>query len=196
MLACERGHNRLVQLLILYGADVNFAANNTYYNLLDRAAVNCDVTTVKALLDDPSVVAGQGIKTVDSLGSALYYASYNCIEMVELLLDYGAPIDYEVARERVLFRAIHEQQNDIVALLIERGADLYLKDVYGKTALQHSLKKKYDDITKLIIQHGDLSKLVDDKTAPLLVKYTDRQMMRQVKRQRVQQLIDNPSLLL
>ena len=107
------------------------------------------------------VAAGAKLCVVDVAGySALHYASYNCHErIVELLLDgkfegKGADIDLQTTHDSYspLVLATICNREGIVRLLLERGADMTLRDRYGRTAL--SLAKYNPAIRALLGAHG------------------------------------------
>jgi hypothetical protein len=75
---------------------------------------------------------------------------------VERLLERGASPDAEGIDfiDRAIVVASSEGHRDIVALLVEHGADVNLRDSSGHTALYWARAKGYDDISQLLIQAG------------------------------------------
>jgi hypothetical protein len=75
---------------------------------------------------------------------------------VERLLERGASPDAEGIDfiDRAIVVASSEGHRDIVALLIEHGADVNLRDSSGHTALYWARAKGNEDISQLLVQAG------------------------------------------
>ena len=121
-----------------------------------RAAIDGDEKRVREL-----IAAGAKLGVVDGVGySALHYASDTGHErIVELLLDgkyegKGANIDLQTPARgwsSLILATIYDREA-VVRLLLERGADMTLRDRYGRTAL--SLAKYNPAIRALLGAHG------------------------------------------
>ena len=60
-------------------------------------------------------------------------------------------------RETPLMKAAEGGYEDIVKLLLERGADVMMRDEDGDTALVYAVEEGHDSIVKILIDHGDRS---------------------------------------
>jgi len=58
------------------------------------------------------------------------------LETVELLLDLGVPVDAQnLDGQTALMGAAHKGRNDVVELLVARGADLALRDIGSRDTI-------------------------------------------------------------
>jgi ankyrin repeat protein len=53
-----------------------------------------------------------------------------------------------------LQNASFEGALEVVRLLLEHGADVEVKDYYGKTALQEAADRGHDKVVELLREHG------------------------------------------
>lgn len=91
--------------------------------------------------------------------SPLYYAASNCdVEMIELLLSFGADINFATKKKSFktpLFAAIKYQEDTKVAeFLIKNGANLSTKNWHGQSPLHHSVFNGRVDFVELLIKYG------------------------------------------
>jgi hypothetical protein len=100
-----------------------------------------DAPAVKRMLDesaDPNT-------TMRSGASVLQVAcSEGHIEIVKVLLDKGAKLNYqcETLRSTALMDAVVFEREEIVRLLLSKGADVTIKDSHGYTALDLAKQKR------------------------------------------------------
>ena len=86
----------------------------------------------------------------------LWAASENHVEVARTLLDLGAeineqqPITQVSAKHSSLHVAAQKGCVEIVALLIERGADRSLRDKHNNTPLMLAEKKKHTEIIAML----------------------------------------------
>ncbi len=103
---------------------------------------------------------GRGFSDGEVLAQALVNACIaNQVEAVAFLLDRGTEIDAMPKgfdfRTTGLHRALRRGNTEVAKLMIERGADLALKDGrYGRNALDWAMEKNLDEIAKLVKQKG------------------------------------------
>jgi ankyrin repeat protein len=89
-------------------------------------------------------------------GSLLYSAAnLGYKDLVEALIAHGADINDAKGGETALHGAIAERHRDVAELLINKGADVTLKNMSGRTPL-HFLANYIDDqkLAELMIKHG------------------------------------------
>ncbi|KAA0153563.1 hypothetical protein FNF29_02952 [Cafeteria roenbergensis] len=73
------------------------------------------------------------------------------------LLDAGAPVDWNNAAEygsTALVLAAERGHKDTVELLLDRGADIEVKDRYGSTALVLAAERGHKDTVELLLDRG------------------------------------------
>ncbi len=59
-------------------------------------------------------------------------------DLLELLISAGANVNAYVCGSPLLFEATEKKDLEAVRLLVERGADLYIRDAYGFSVLESS----------------------------------------------------------
>jgi ankyrin repeat protein len=174
MHAAEAGHMKIVQLLLMKGADVNVHLPS-YRLTVSRTANDCFTLSMRETREG---------------STALMLAIENRHpEIVQLLLDKGSKpnehfiyhdattsignsftaastrLGYEVVqcgvgtprRERVstpLIRAVALGEVKIVSLLLNYGADVNMLDSEKLTALMHAEKRGQPDILRLLKKEG------------------------------------------
>lgn len=138
----------IVCIVITYYYQKSKAAEE-YQKMLEVAAKNCDLETVKSLVkksrDDSSVSK-----------EVLYYAAEKgCLEIVTFLLDEGVDIN---TMSLALLDAAAGGQLEVVKLLLERGANPHVRGWKGKTPKTIAMKmssysgnkKSYREIVDLL----------------------------------------------
>ena len=103
---------------------------------LIAAVEDGDVDTARALLEEgvpPNCKGQDGAKEK----TALMYAAEGEFELIKLLLDFGASIDFQTKHgETALMSAIKYNDGESVQALLDAGADyLNVRDISGMTAL-------------------------------------------------------------
>jgi len=165
-----RGDANSVKTLLDKGADVNVrdADGNT---ALDWAAGEGQLEIVKILLDKGADVNVKGMLGFTPLMAA---TTHGHTEIVKILLDRGADVNaisgttafswtaYDGSSSEsgiyggltALMIAARDGYADIVKLLLEKEADINIKDVNGKTVLQWAEKNNHSEIIKLLKEAG------------------------------------------
>jgi len=102
-------------------------------------------------------LVGTVFASADERGDQLLAATRKGdLALVKQLLDEGANVNARTRYDSTpLFFACDRGHIEIARLLIERGADLNVKDnFYSATALGWAMSKKHDDIVALLIEKG------------------------------------------
>jgi ankyrin repeat protein len=125
------------------------AIQNWNRDAIFNAVMGGATSTVAALLADgvdPNV-------TWNSVTPLITAASRGHVEVVNLLLDYGADIDaVNNSRYNALLAAASENRPEVVRVLIERGADVERADKPGgNTALIYAASKGHTDVVRLLV---------------------------------------------
>lgn len=163
MLACRNAlthsSNRVVSLLINYGANVNDRCYGTLTPLY-FAAVYADIETVKLLIN-----AGANIDTFIDLNNTIVMCLFNCkndsTELIKFFIDCGADVNIQNSRGQtclmLAMSSIKYNNIEMLQYLINAGADLNKQTPTGNTALMLASVNSHDytiDTLKLLINAG------------------------------------------
>ncbi|MFP3022031.1 MULTISPECIES: ankyrin repeat domain-containing protein [unclassified Wolbachia] len=108
-------------------------AAEEYQKMLEVAAKNCDLETVKSLVKKSRSDSSISEK-------ALYYVSEKgCLEIVTFLLDEGVDINISLA----LLGAADGGQLEVVKLLLKRGANPYIRGWKEQTPRARAFKRSF-----------------------------------------------------
>jgi ankyrin repeat protein len=151
--AAQNGHLDIVKALLEKGADVNLK-DNLGHTALTSAAQNGHLDIVKALLEK-----GADVNLKDKNGdNALMCAEKtpHLLVMIELIKKH---ISAELNATKIngtplIIWAVEYGRLDIVKELLEKGADVNLKDKYGHTALIRAAYNGRLDIVKALLEKG------------------------------------------
>jgi len=160
------GHEKVVQLLLDNGADVN-VRYTSYGSALHAAALSGSEKVVQLLLDNGANVNAQaGIRE-----GALHAASTNGYgKVVHLLLENGADVNAKGGEYGNALQAASRQgHKELVQLLLdngadvnaeggnlvlENGADVYTAGGYCGHALQAASASGYEEVMQLLLDNG------------------------------------------
>ena len=131
-------HIPLAMYLLDHGVDANRDLQNGVYRPLAKAAENNSVAMIELLI-------AYGAQ-IDRSGALIVAAENGNLEAVQCLVSYGANINLMRASDTDLYARPLEEQSalhkavmggheDVVAFLVENGAELSLRDHEGKDAL-------------------------------------------------------------
>ncbi|AGF85733.1 repeat protein [Moumouvirus goulette] len=153
------GNNKIVQLLLKYGADINYCNTVDCHALMYAcryANTTSHISTVKLLLE-----LGANVNLIDIGGkTALIYAStYSKIsshnDIITLLLDYGANINIITnKKDNALLLSCQRYKSDsdisTIKLLLSYGSDYLIKGRHGKTLFSYIDGDELFDCFKVI----------------------------------------------
>jgi ankyrin repeat protein len=146
-IACARGDEPLVRLLLDAGAEPN--DNDSLYHSVEPREDAC----LRLLLEHGAIESGT---------AALHHAlDYERLGPVRLLLEHGADPNEPDDRPALHHAVFRGRSPAFVRLLVEHGADLAARDGKGRTAYQHAVRRGRADVAETLRELGSPT-AVDD----------------------------------
>ena len=175
MYASARGHSEIVRLLVDRGAELDITDKKDGETALILASARGHSEIVKILLDK-----GANIQAMNDFGwTALALAStHGHSEIVRLLVDRGANVqtiskgnpykfrEYEGFRGSVggirfydfrmtaLMLASARGHSEIVKILLDKGAEIHVRDFQDQTALMMASENGHLEVVKVLLKAG------------------------------------------
>jgi ankyrin repeat protein len=149
--ASELGHDKIVQMLLDRGAEVN-AQGGMYGNVLYAASAEGHDKVVQMLLDRGADVNAQD----GHYGNALQAASVSGHgKIVQMLLDRGADVNAQGGEYGNVLQAASAGGHDkIVQTLLEKGADVNAEGGHYGNALYAASAEGHDKIVQMLLDRG------------------------------------------
>ena len=144
--AAQEGHNKVAELLIAKGANVNTSGRLIGTTPLDSAALLGHKEMVELLIDsgadiNPQIITGETpLQRAEQRGHSA---------IAEILRKHGGK-----AGEVTLQLAILKGQKDVAKSLITGGADVNAKGLLGRTPLDWAIIGGKNELANLLRKHG------------------------------------------
>ena len=145
-MAAVKGHNKVAELLIAKGANVNTSGRLIGTTPLDSAALLGHKEMVELLIDsgadiNPQIITGETpLQRAEQRGHSA---------IAEILRKHGGK-----AGEVTLQLAILKGQKDVAKSLITGGADVNAKGLLGRTPLDWAIIGGKNELAELLRKHG------------------------------------------
>ena len=133
---------------------------------------------------DPNILDNNDVLIGGAPKSALFFAvNYNQPRVIELLIQYGADMNYVLHDKSLLMLAIRKTFFELAELLIIHQANLdYINPSTGESAILILLNKNQTDLVRLMIQKGaniNYRNPFSEKTLLMfLVEYEELELIR------------------
>jgi ankyrin repeat domain-containing protein 50 len=147
--ASKKGHDKVVQILIDAGADVN-TQTKQYDNALQAASYQGYDKIGQMLIN-----AGANVNQSGKYDNALLTASEKGYDkIVQMLIDAGADVNIRgKLYGNALQAASYRGYDKVVQMLMDAGADVNQGGLYG-SALQAASQRGYDKVMQMLIDAG------------------------------------------
>ena len=155
--AVYAGRHEVMGLLVAAGGDPN-ALENDRYDIVTIAAVANDTRTLEAAL----ALGGKATNTTSRYdGTALIAAAHlGHVEVVKILLRAGAPLDHvnnlnwTALIEAIVLGDGGPRHTEIVALLVDAGANVDLPDGNGHSPRELAHGRGYAEMVRILEARG------------------------------------------
>lgn len=122
---------------------------------LASAICNYDIGRIKLLLEDESLDLDDSVEHTPRI---IHYCSFIGVpQITTLILNKNIDINYQSSwlySKTTLIISVQNGYFDHTKLLLERGAQINLKDTFGRTALIHACIYGYIKIVRLLLRYG------------------------------------------
>jgi len=152
-----RNDNRLeiAKLLIEYGANVNLYGSESALFLEAMHLRSTDTEVEEAIsMEVICLLLDNGASPISDDGYSILHlsATGNKVEMTRILIDkYGLNVNFtDPDGMTPLMLGAKDNAIDTVKLLIEKGADISIKDAAGKTAYDYAVEKGFTALAELL----------------------------------------------
>lgn len=137
------------KLLLAHKASINHKSKSGNTPLLVACVGNDQDKIVRLLIENG---ADCKVKNISAINPLMQIALYGDTSLASLFLQKGIGInDMKTGGENALFLATKSLNKPMVSWLIQKGADVNLKDTYNSTVLAYAVVLNDVDLVKMII---------------------------------------------
>ncbi|MDD5773688.1 MAG: ankyrin repeat domain-containing protein [bacterium] len=147
----ESGSAEIVKLLLEKDADVNVKTKDGGFTALMEAAKKGQIDIVQLLLEKGAHV---NTKADNGLATALIYAEKNGNKKIVKLLKEAGAAEASANNPPDLISAAEKNDIKTVKQLLDKGADVNVKDKYGFNVLIKEAGSGHTEIVKLLLEKG------------------------------------------
>ena len=151
MIACKKRNYRLVKFLVNNGADINIT-DQYGCTCLDIAVNESEEKIARYLVERD---AKWGFNHAIRMTFTHHTVIYDLIERAKLALDLGFPVDTLDSWGRsILHWAARNGNEELIDLLLSKGADTEIKDEDYKRPVDLAMKCGHKSIVKKLLKRG------------------------------------------
>lgn len=141
--ACEKNYKEMIDLLLDYGASINFNGyNHTLVNPLDVAINAANLDLVKFLVDRGANLDNIHPTTIDCL------VGNNSEDILEFLIDNGA-VNFD--KDLCLINLSYSGNNYLIQKLLDMGANI---NSHHDAPLEVAIRENHPSTVKLLLDNG------------------------------------------
>ncbi|KAJ6089813.1 hypothetical protein N7467_005029 [Penicillium canescens] len=149
--ASFNGHDKVVQILLDNGADIN-SENDRNITALHAASSKGHEKVVQILLDNSADLNTKDYRQITALHAA---SSQGHDKVVQILLDNGADVDTKDYRQITALHAASSKGHEkVVQILLDNSADVNTKDNRHITALHSASSQGHDKVVQILLDNG------------------------------------------
>lgn len=152
IIACERGHARIAELLLEHGANVDARRTSDYHTALAVAVKGRQTDCVRVLLK-------YNAKCTPTYGKKPLHSAIvrGCADIVSLLLQAGADANErteDYGNSTPLHLAIWGEQNPIAKQLLDAGAEPDVIVTHMDTPLGYAARRGNEEAVRMLLEAG------------------------------------------
>lgn len=169
--AIKMGSLKIMEIMLQRKCfDVNgrdsFGRTPLHWTVLAHRGRLDDVVSIARLL--LSRGASANVRCAEGKSAFHVAIEEGCVELVEILLEYGADINSLLGEETPLHVSVTKSNKAVIKMLLQKGAIVNAKTKYEKTALHIAAEHAKYEAVKILLEYGaDVNSKTDDGITPL-----------------------------
>ncbi|KAB0794753.1 hypothetical protein PPYR_11592 [Photinus pyralis] len=167
--ACKYASCEIVSRILQTGCDVNQLSASGLIPFME--AVDNNKREVALMLIESAV----DVNLLTESGCLFSAVNSQYLDIINLLLDKGAPIDHMDGSYTALKNAIRSKKRGSAKLLLSRGADVHIGNEWTSYPLHLAAQNEMDDVVSFILDEGfDINKKTNCHSNPLFAAATNK----------------------
>ncbi len=144
-MAASHNHSDAIKILVKYGASLdlkNKSGSSPLFSAIASRSEKAGLTLISL---------GASVDLTNSIGFTPLMMTHQ-LALSRALIEKGAKVNTTspIQKKTALMGNSEFGNFEIVRLLVKHGADLHLKDKYGKKAIDYARKRKHQDVVDFL----------------------------------------------
>ena len=174
----ERGNPQIVEMLLAFGADVNFRSSSGRSPLMSLT----ETATPEVVRNLLAAGARPNARTDNGATPLMLAAAASPVRVIKELIDAGAKVNArDSSGETCLFYAARGNKPEVISLLLASGVDVNVRNEDGDDALMAMAANGDFDNFRLLIDRGSARNLLNEDSQALLMRTVSNQDPRLTK---------------